>query len=299
MDGHRIDQPREYRPAGIAEIISLGEHQPRHPLLRIALGRVRELLRAEAGRVDDGIDRDRLRIGAAEIHVPAIRRLHHPLDRRVERDHAAVVFEIAAQRQHVAMAVDDAGLRREHGEEAESFRLEAPRRRGVDQLDAFAAVDLRLLVDFFDPGGFPLVGGDDELAAFAVRHAVRGAELVEHPSRARAVIGALGAGRVIEPGVDDLAVARRGAGADAVGRFRHDHLMAGHRRPRAIARPTTPAPTTRTCMLTLSPTIPFFVTRKPGVVCRRPVLKETLRSFRKTLGHARIFLTQSDQVGPG
>ena len=164
------------------------------------------------------------------MRLPAARRRHQPLDRRVERDHAAAVLEIAAQRQHVAVAVDDAGLRRAHGDEAGELRLQPPGRRAVDEVDALDAVDLRLLEDAFEPRDLALVGGDDELAAFAVRHAVRGAKVVQHPPPARAVIGALRAGRIIEPGVDHLAVARGRAGADGVGGLRDDHLMPGQRR---------------------------------------------------------------------
>src|SRR5262249_61133363 len=97
--------------------------------------------------------------------------------------------------------------------------------RGVDDLYAFHAVDLRLLVDRREPFALARVGGDDELAAFAVRHAVRGAEIVEHAPSARAVVRAPRSGRIIKPRVDDLAVARGDAGADAGGRLRHHHVM--------------------------------------------------------------------------
>jgi len=114
-----------------------------------------------------------------------------------------------------------------HRADAGERRLEALGRRGVDDLDALHAVDLRLLMDRFEPPDFVGVGGDDELAAFAVRHAVRGAEIVEHAPPARAVIGAPRAGRIIKPRVDDLAVARGDAGADAGGRLRNHHVMSG------------------------------------------------------------------------
>ena len=39
-----------------------------------------------------------------------MRRCGEPLDRRAQRHDAAVILEIAAQRQHVAMTVDDPGL---------------------------------------------------------------------------------------------------------------------------------------------------------------------------------------------
>ena len=46
--------------------------------------------------------------------------------------------------------------------------------------EAFDAVDQALLVDALDLGLFEIVGRDDELAAFGVRHAVARAEGIEH-----------------------------------------------------------------------------------------------------------------------
>jgi hypothetical protein len=155
--------------------------------------------------------------------------LHQTFDRRVERHHATVILELALERQHVAMAVNDAGFRRAHCSDAGERRLEPPRGRAVDDLDAFDAVDRGLLEDAVQPLGLGLVGGDDQLAALAMRHAVGRAKFVEHPPRARAVIGALRAGRIIEPGVDHLAVARGHAGTDPGCGFRDDHLVAGER----------------------------------------------------------------------
>jgi hypothetical protein len=55
-------------------------------------------------------------------------------------------------------------------------------RRALDDLDPFDPVDLRLLEDRLQALGFAVFGGDHELAGFAVRHAMRRAEVVEHPS---------------------------------------------------------------------------------------------------------------------
>ena len=114
-DRHRIDEPREHRPARVAEVVALGEHEPRHPLGRIAFGRARELLRAEAGAIDHRVDA-RADCGSAPPKCASQPPPdgHQPLDRRVERDDAAAILKVAAQRQHEAVAVDDAGLRRAH-----------------------------------------------------------------------------------------------------------------------------------------------------------------------------------------
>jgi hypothetical protein len=133
------------------------------------------------------------------------------------------------QRQHVTVTVDDAGFRRMHRGDAGEPRLETLGGRGVDELDPFHAVGLRLLVERCEPLDLARVGGDDELAALAMRHAVRGAEIVEHASAARAVVGAQRARRVIKAGVNDLAVARGNPGAHGGGRFRHHHVVSGQR----------------------------------------------------------------------
>ena len=160
----------------------------------------------------------------ATCHCPPLRLA--PVDLRVEGDGAARVLEIAAQRQHVAVAVDDAGLRRMQRADARQFRLQCARRVGPDQFQAFDAVDGALLLDLPDLVELGLVGGDDQLAAFAMRHAVRGAELVQHAPPGDAVAPAQGAGGVIHAAMDDFAVARGNAGADGARRFRHHHLVA-------------------------------------------------------------------------
>ena len=119
--------------------------------------------------------------------------------------------------------------------DASQLRLQRARRIAADQLQAFDAVDAALHLDRLDLVELGRVGGDDQLAAFAVRHAVRGAEFVQHAPAAHAVARAQRAGRVIHAGMDDLAVARGRAGADGRFRLRHHHLVAlarggaGHR----------------------------------------------------------------------
>ena len=107
------------------------------------------------------------------------------------------------------------------------------RARGVaaDHLQAFDAVGAALRQDGLDLGelGFALVA-TISLPHLRCGDAVRGAEFVEHAAAARAVQRALRAGRIIHAAMDHLAVARGHAIADAAGRFRDDHLVAGKRR---------------------------------------------------------------------
>src|SRR6516165_3516374 len=68
-------------------------------------------------------------------------------------------------------------------------------------------------------------------------HAMRGAECVQHPSAAHAMPGAQRVGRIIEPGVDHLAVARGDAVGDPTGHFGDGHLMTGLRRSARDGKP--------------------------------------------------------------
>jgi hypothetical protein len=140
-----------------------------------------------------------------------------------------VVLQVALQRQHEGMAVDDPGLGRMQRRHAGERRLHRARRVGADQLQPLDAVDLALFGDPLDLGGLFRVGRDDQLADLAVRHAVARAERVQLAPALHAVLRALRGGRIIHAGVDHLAVARGHAIADAAGRFRDDHLMAGKR----------------------------------------------------------------------
>ena len=66
------------------------------------------------------------------------------------------------------------------------------------------------------------LGGNDQLAHAPVRHAALAAIAVEQAAPFYAAARFQRARRVIHAGVDDLAVARRRAGADGVGTLQHD-----------------------------------------------------------------------------
>ena len=163
---------------------------------------------------------------AAERDLPLPAFARGARHRRIESDGAAGVLEIAAQRQHIAVAVDDAGFRRVQRADAGELRLQRARGIAADQFQALDAVDAALHLDLPDLVELRLVGGDDELAAFAMRHAMRDTEFVEPAPPAHAVAPAQRAGGVIHAAMDDLAVARGNAGTDGVRRFGHHHLVA-------------------------------------------------------------------------
>ena len=101
-----------------------------------------------------------------------------------------MVLEIAKERQHEPMTVDDAGLRRAQRRDAGELRLECPRGSSIDDLYPFYAVELRLLEQRFETGDLAGVDSNHELSAFAMRHAMGGAEIVEHAPAARTVMRA-------------------------------------------------------------------------------------------------------------
>ena len=135
------------------------------------------------------------------------------------------------------MAVDDASFLRPQRTDAEQFLFHGTGRIAADHFAVFDAVLLRLHHDGLDFSEFGFVGGDDQLAAFAMADAVGGAKLVEHAAAADAQRRAQRVGGVIKTGVDHLGIARRNAIGDAAGDFGHGDVVAkqsrgaGHRQP--------------------------------------------------------------------
>jgi hypothetical protein len=72
-------------------------------------------------------------------------------------------------------------------------------------------------------------GGDDQLAASLVRQTALLQVAIEQLTARDTDAGLQGAGRIIDPGMDDLGIARRGLGADALGSLGDDDLASGQR----------------------------------------------------------------------
>lgn len=129
------------------------------------------------------------------------------------------------------MAVDDAGSGSVQGGDAGEVRLQRPRLGPVEEPEARHAVGLAPRRDGLDGRSLGRVGGDDELAAGPMRHAVALAEGVEHRGTRHAVPGAERPGGIVHPAVDHLRVPRRDAGADRPFAFRHhDRVTAPRQR---------------------------------------------------------------------
>ena len=99
-----------------------------------------------------------------------------------------MVLEIAKERQHEPMTVDDAGLRRAQRRGAGELRLERLCGSSIDDLYPFDAVELRLFEQRFEAGDLACVGRNHKLSAFPVWDAMRGAEVVEHAPAERTVM---------------------------------------------------------------------------------------------------------------
>ena len=174
---------------------------------RHAGDRARDRLRAEPGGVDDqrGLEAHRLRPAGLD-HDPAVfGPARH--DRRRKRHHRAMRLRVAPQRQHERVAVDDAG----RGRKDCAFRLERrlePAGFIAGQPDEIVdAVGPGLRLERREPGGLGRVCRHDQLAAAPMGDAVLAAEIVEQGLALDAEPRFGESGLVIDPGVDDFAVA--------------------------------------------------------------------------------------------
>ena len=144
----------------------------------------------------------------------------------MKRESSTGVFRIAPQRQHVGVAVDDAGGRRQQRRIAIQRRLQRARGFAREQLQIVDAVGFGMRADRLQFFGFLRCRRDDQLAAIAMRDAVVAAILVQGVLAADAHLRHQAVGAVVDAGVDHLAVARGGHGADALGGLQHDHFAA-------------------------------------------------------------------------
>jgi hypothetical protein len=125
-------------------------------------------------------------------------------------------LRIALERQHQGVTVDDAGRGRKQRAVRPERRLERADLCAAEPEEVVDAVRLRLCLERRKLGDLALVGGDDQLAAAPVLHAVLAAEAVKHHLALDAEPGLGKAGRVIDASVDDFAVARAHPRLDGV-----------------------------------------------------------------------------------
>ena len=88
--------------------------QRRHPVGQEAFRRARQLLRAKASSVHHGVEPYRFGVRPAKMRLPpacvCASKRHQSFNPCIKGDSAAVILQIAAQREHEAVAVDDPGL---------------------------------------------------------------------------------------------------------------------------------------------------------------------------------------------
>ena len=170
----------------------------------------------------------------AEFHL---RRRHdvraavapHRGHRGPESDRAAMALEVALQREHPAVAVHDAGRRRQQGRLAAQLGLERDRFLARQPSQVVHAIEGRLGLQRVQAGQLLRRGRDDQLAAAPVRDMALLAMCIEQLLAAHAQARLQRSGRVVQAGVDDLAVARAHPGADRVRAFQHQRFQPAHR----------------------------------------------------------------------
>src|SRR5262249_22221951 len=137
----------------------------------------------------------------------------------------AVMLGLAEQRKHVRVRVDDPGQRRMERAHAVELRFEGHglRFRQLFELDAVArgsGFDLREL------GELSLGRCDDQLAATAMVYIPGLAVLVELVAPGDAEARLERAARIVDAGMNDLAIARAGAGAEGIRRLEDQRFTA-------------------------------------------------------------------------
>src|SRR6185312_12276915 len=150
-------------------------------------------------------------------------------DGRAIGDHRAMRLRLAEQAQHQIVAVDDAGGRRGESRDAAQLGLLAPDRLGIEEEEIGGTVGGGLGLDLMQQRNLLLGGGDDPFAGAAVAEAAARAVRIERLAAGDAERRLEAAGRIIEAGMDDLAVAARGAGADRFRRLEQHDLASGER----------------------------------------------------------------------
>ena len=222
--GHRVDQPREGRAAGECEVVALGVTGRWHTLARQLRQQRRNRGRPEARRVDDRAAHQLAGRLAADLqHVP-IDTQRPAEQRRLQRDPGAGRLQIAPQGEHQRVAVDDAGGGRQQCAGAVERGFEGDRVGRGQPAQVGHTLGRRLRLDAPQVRHLRLGRGHDQLAAAPMWHAVALAEVVELGTPEHAQARLQPAGRVVEAGMHDLAVARTGRGADRGFAFQHHGL---------------------------------------------------------------------------
>ena len=210
--GHRVDQFGCRRRAGHGRVVAAGMGGLQGPAGPVAGTGVVERDGAVAGAVDQMARGDGVAaaVGIREGHA-------RPVRPRLDGGHAlppggctAGGLGVAQQAHGEGVAVEDARDRHLEGGDAGDAGRPGGEGRAVESPQSGHAVGAGGVLDFGEALALVIRGRDHELAALAVRQPAL-AQVGIGPLAARgAEHGLVRARRVVEPGVDDLAVARGG-----------------------------------------------------------------------------------------
>lgn len=218
-----IDEPAERARYGAPEIRAFGQRQGRRVRHVIPRDPPCDLVREQAGGVDETPAGHGRGLGAAGAQgEPAARAGVDGGDRRRQGEGAAAVLQVAAQGEQVAAGVEDSGLPRPDRRGAGERRLQTPRRGPVDGRKALDLVRDAAGEEIGDLALFGGVGRDDQLLRLPVSDAARGKVCIEQATATDAQEVLEAAGGIIEPGVNHAAVAGRRAEADRPPGFEDD-----------------------------------------------------------------------------
>ena len=125
----------------------------------------------------------------------------------MERHHGAGILRVALEREHEGVAVDDAGRGRVQGADAGERRFHREGLCCTDHREIVAAIGQSALPDLLDCLQLGRVARDHELAAAPVRNAMADAVGIKKLPALDAQTCLQASGRIVEPRMDDLAVA--------------------------------------------------------------------------------------------
>ncbi len=245
---------------------------------RVALDSRRDLLRRQAGR------RDQQAAGQGHRPLPAHTdgessawQAFRPLERGRDDDRAARVLDLALKGQHIAVAVEHPALGRQNGGVSVQLRLQRSRLDAGQVLEALNAVGRGLLEDGLDAFDLSFLGRHDQLAAFPMIDLAAFQEVIEGAPSPDAELRLQGAGRIVEPAVDHLGIARGDPLADVRLLLQHQHRQAAPRQRPAAGEPHSPRAYDRRIEVERrahGPTScrrePWLGSRNTGSACRPP-----------------------------
>ena len=239
---NRIDQAPERRAARQREVDAAAEIILRDGLGRNAVDAPRQRRRVKARRIDQEPALELHRFVAADIERDAGGLDPAAQNRRAIGDGRAGSLGVAEIGEHQGVAVDNAGRRRVKGAQAAQLRLYRPRLRRLDPGEIGDPIALGLAHDSAERRHFLLGARHGQLPEPLVRHAMLGAIGIEQVAALDAKPRLQTAVRIVQPGMNHLAVAGRGLGAELALFLDDQNFVAGPRQGARNRQANHPGP---------------------------------------------------------